>query len=74
MAMVHQKMDSAGLVKSEVDKTADDNSPFMAAGHLYFKTMEDFQNAFFPHAADFGADLVNYTDTVPQLQISEILT
>ena len=73
MTMVHQKMDSAGLVKSEVDKAADENSPFMAAGHLYFKTMEDFQNAFFPHAADFGADLVNYTDTVPQLQISEIL-
>ncbi len=73
MAMVHQKMDAAGLVKTEVDKAADENSPFMAAGHLYFKTMADFQNGFYPHLADIGADLVNYTDTIPQLQISEIL-
>lgn len=73
MAMVHQKLDPAGLVKTEVDKAADENSPFMAAGHLYFKSMEDFQNGFFAHMADFGADMVNYTDIMPQLQISEIL-
>jgi len=73
MALVHQKMDSAGLVKAEVDKAADENIPFIAAGHLYFKSMEDFQNGFFPHAADFGADMPNYTDIAPQLQISEIL-
>lgn len=73
MALVHQKMDSAGLVKAEVDKAADENTPFIAAGHLYFKSMEDFQNGFFPHAADFGADMPNYTDIAPQLQISEIL-
>jgi uncharacterized protein (TIGR02118 family) len=73
MVMAHQKLDPAGLVKSEVDKAADENSPFMAAGHLYFKSMEDFQNGFLPHLGDFGADLVNYTDVVPQLQISEII-
>lgn len=73
MPMCQQKMGAAGLLKSEVDKAADENSPFMAAGHLYFKSVEDFQNAFYPHMADFAADMANYTDVAPQLQISEIL-
>ena len=38
-----------------------------------FKSMEDFQNGFFPHAGEFTADMPNYTDLVPQVQISEIV-
>lgn len=73
MALVHNKLDSAGLVKAEVDKAADPNAPFIAIGHLYFKSMEDFQNGFFTHAADFAADGPNYTDLAMQVQISEIV-
>jgi uncharacterized protein (TIGR02118 family) len=73
MALAERLLGPAGLVRAEVDRAADPNSPFMAAGHLYFRSMEDFQNGFFPHAAEFGADLVNYTDTVPQMQISEVI-
>ena len=73
MVMVRQKLEPSGLVRTEVDKAADENSPFMAAGHLYFKSMEDFNNGFFVHLAEFGADLFNYTDIAPQLQVSEIL-
>ena len=73
MALVHKKLDQAGLVRAEVDKAADPNAPFIAVAHLYFKSMEDFQNGFFVHAGEFAADMVNYTDTVPQMQISEIV-
>ena len=73
MALVHKFLDSAGLVKAEVDKAADPNSPFIGIGHLYFKSMEEFQNGFFTHAADFTADIPNFTDLVPQVQISEIV-
>ena len=73
MGLVHKKLDSAGLVKAEVDKAADPNAPFIAIAHLYFKTMEEFQTGFFTHAAEFTADMPNYTDLVPQIQNSEIL-
>lgn len=72
MALVERLL-GPGLVRAEVDKAADVNAPFIAAGHLYFNSMDEFQNSFFVHAAEFGADLVNYTDTVPQIQISEII-
>ena len=73
MVMVHQKLDPAGLVRSEVDKAVDATSPFIAIGHLYFNSVEEFQNGFFAHAAAFGEDMPNYTDTIPQLQTSEII-
>ena len=73
MGLVHKKLDSAGLVKAEVDKAADPNAPFIAIAHLYFKTMEEFQTGFFTHAAEFTADIPNYTDMLPQVQFSEIV-
>ncbi len=35
--------------------------------------LEEFQTGFFTHAAEFTADMPNYTDLVPQVQISEIV-
>ncbi len=73
MALVHKLLGSAVLVKSEVDKAADPNAPFIGIGHLYFKSMEEFQAGFFTHAAEMTADIPNFTDTIPQVQISEIV-
>ena len=73
MGLVHKKLDSAGLVKAEVDKAADPNAPFIAVAHLYYKSMEECQTGFFTHAAELTADMPNYTDLVPQVQFSEIL-
>jgi uncharacterized protein (TIGR02118 family) len=41
-------------------------------GHLYFDTLEAFQAAFGPHAQAFMADIPNYTDIEPTLQISDV--
>ncbi len=73
MALCRKLMGPEVLVKSEVDKAADPNAPFICIGHLYFKTMEEFQNGFFPHAATMTADIANFTDVTPQVQISEIV-
>ena len=73
MALVHKKLDSDGLVKAEVDKAAYPNAPFIAIAHLYFNSMEECQTGFFTHAAEFTADMPNYTDLVPQVQFSEIV-
>jgi len=73
MVLVHKKLDSLGLVRSEVDKAVEADAPFIVIGHLYFNSLEEFQNGFFAHAAEFGADLANYTDIIPQMQISQII-
>lgn len=73
MVMVRKRLKLHGLVRAEVDKAADTTSPFIAAGHLYFNSLEDFQNGFFAHADEFANDTPNYTDILPQIQISEIV-
>jgi uncharacterized protein (TIGR02118 family) len=45
---------------------------YIAMGHLYFDSVEAFQNAFGPHAKEIMADIPNYTDIRPSIQISEV--
>lgn len=45
---------------------------YLALGHLYFDSVEAFQAAFGPHAPEILADIPNYTNTKPVLQISEV--
>jgi uncharacterized protein (TIGR02118 family) len=47
-------------------------APFIAMGHLYFDSLDAFQNAFGAHAATIMADIPNYTDIQPTIQISEV--
>ena len=73
-ALIRQKLEPVGLVRLESDKAVDATSPFAAIGHMYFNSLEEFQNGFFAHAAEFAEDLPNFTDIAPQLQVSEIFT
>lgn len=47
-------------------------APYIAAGHLTFDSLEAFQEAFGPHASEILADIPNYTNTQPVIQIAEI--
>jgi uncharacterized protein (TIGR02118 family) len=47
-------------------------APFIAMGHLYFDSLEAFQKAFAPHAAAIMADIPNYTNIQPTIQVSEV--
>ena len=47
--------------------------PFVASIHLFFETVEDFQNAFGPHADVILADVPNYTDAEMVVQINKVL-
>ncbi len=73
MAMVSKKSKLYGFIRYEVDKAADSSSPFIAVGHLYFKSLEGFHTAFTKNAEEFMADTPNYTDVTPQVQVSEIV-
>ena len=46
---------------------------FVAAGHFLFDSLEAFQAVFAPVAAELVADIPNYTDSEPQIVISEVL-
>ena len=45
---------------------------YVAMGHLLFDSVEAFQNAFGPHSEAIMADIPNYTDIQPTIQISEV--
>jgi len=67
------------LVNWEIDKglaggTPGAAPPFLGIGHLYFNSVDDFQAAFGPHAAEILADTPNFTNIEPEFQISEVLT
>ncbi|OUR63085.1 ethyl tert-butyl ether degradation protein EthD [Colwellia sp. 39_35_sub15_T18] len=52
--------------------TPDEMASFIAMGHLIFDSVNSFQDAFGAHAEKIMADIPNYTNTQPQIQISEI--
>jgi uncharacterized protein (TIGR02118 family) len=54
-----------GLVPGEA-------APFIVMGHLYFDSVEAFQRSFTPHAERIMADIANFTDSEPLLQISAV--
>lgn len=51
------------------------NSPaaYAAMGNMYFNSMEEFGNSFGPNADEIMADLPNFTNIEPTIQISEVM-
>lgn len=47
-------------------------APYIAVGHLLFESLAAIQESFMPHVPKFMADVPNYTNAVPVLQISEV--
>ena len=43
-------------------------------GYFYFETMSSFQNAMGPNREKLRADVPNYTNIQPVIQISEVQT
>ncbi len=66
-----------GFVKVSVEKGVELQeyniaSNYVAMCHYYFETIEDFLNAFMPHAEELQGDIKNYTDIEPTIQINEV--
>jgi uncharacterized protein (TIGR02118 family) len=47
-------------------------APYLAIGHLLFESLETFQETIVSHGAEVMADIPNYTNAVPIIQISEV--
>ena len=77
MPLVKTKMGSA-LNSYTVDKGLAGGAPgqpatYVAMCHLFCDSVEKFQAGFGPHAEAIMADIPNYTDLSPVLQISEVV-
>ena len=74
--MVRQKLGAAcktAAVEHGIAGATPGSRPaFIALGHLYFDSVEAFQTAFGPHAEAIMADIPNYTDIQPTIQISDV--
>jgi uncharacterized protein (TIGR02118 family) len=53
--------------------TPDAAAPFCVAGHLLFDSLEAMQASFGRHLQEFIADLPNFTDIQPTVQVSEVV-
>jgi uncharacterized protein (TIGR02118 family) len=78
MALVRQRWGGMGLVKIEVDRgvaggAPGSSAPFAAIGHVYFSSLPEFQKAAAAHGPELFADVPNFTNIAPQVQIGEVI-
>ena len=48
-------------------------APYVGMCHIYCDSVEAFQAGFGPHAKEIMADIRNYTELAPIVQISEVV-
>ncbi len=73
-----KKLTPMGLVRVEVDKGMGSAqpgvpAPFLCMAHLHFNSMGDMQKCM-AMSNELMADVPNFTNIQPQIQISEILS
>lgn len=62
------------LVERGISGGAPGSAPgFVASCHFLFDSAEAFAAAFNAHAAELMADIPNYTDISPMIQVGEVL-
>mgnify|MGYP001172379380 CR=1 FL=1 len=77
LPLIRERMGDACL-RIEIEKGLTGREPgsapeFVAACHIYSPSLGTFREAFGPHRAEIVADVANYTDIAPIVQISEIV-
>ena len=77
MPLVQRKMGDA-CRSYTVDKGLAGGAPgapaaYVARCHIFCDSVESFQASFAPHVQEIMADIPNYTDLQPQIQISEVV-
>ena len=52
--------------------TINEKPAFIAIGHLMFDSLKAFEDSFSPHAEEILADLPNFTNVQPQVQVNKV--
>ena len=55
--------------KFDIDYYCNSHMPMV---HFYLESADAFRSAFSPHAKEIMADIPNYTDIAPIIQISDV--
>jgi uncharacterized protein (TIGR02118 family) len=75
MKLVKEKLGPFGLIASEVDSAVagmdDSPSPYVTIGYIIFDTLDQFQTGFAKVGGELIADIPNYTEIEPVIQVSE---
>jgi len=76
MDMVRTAFDGYGLLDIRVDKglvgnTSKSQPDYVCVGTLTFETMDGYKRAFRDHGAPLMADVPNFTDIQPVVQVNE---
>jgi uncharacterized protein (TIGR02118 family) len=79
MPLVKTRFDGMGFVRYEVDKGLAGGAPgapapFVCVGHVYFNSTDELGKAVAAHGKELFADVPNFTNIAPQVQISEIVS
>ena len=76
MPKVRAALAPHGLTAVEVDVPAGDGAdhPFHAVGHPYFERAEQFAEGFSLEGPALKANIPNYTDVAPEIQVSKVVT
>jgi uncharacterized protein (TIGR02118 family) len=77
MPMVMDKLASHGLLRYEIHQGVSGMAPgsdplFSCTGVLYFNEVSEFAGGMAVHGAEILADIPNYTQIAPQIQISQL--
>lgn len=75
MPMVQKKVSNCKGIAAEkglAAGTPGSQPTYIAIGYLLFDSVESFAEGFNPHAPQILADIPNYTNVQPVIQISEI--
>ncbi|MBU2952801.1 EthD family reductase [Marinobacter sp. F3R08] len=77
MALVRDRLGDAckrTAIESGLAGGAPGQEPtYIAMGHLYFESVDQFQSSFGPHAREILGDIPNFTNVEPTVQISEVI-
>lgn len=74
--MVEDRLREYGCLRVEIDKglagAEGAAPPFVAVGHIIVDTLEGFQKGMAAHGKELTGDVPNYTNTTPQILVSQM--
>lgn len=77
MPMVRERLGAAckgiAVEQGVAGATPGSRPQYIAMGHVYFDSLEEFQSSFAKHSGEFVADIPNYTNIQPVIQVSEVV-
>ena len=77
MPLVKKRLADFGMGDYEVEKGIEaangETAPYICVVHIEFPSIDDFRRGFEKHGEELSADVQNYTNIAPEMQISEIV-